>query len=212
MDVFEKELGDKYKFTAPAYKGGFPRGFGRVENPWPVMEDTRGRKHGLYLDVFPVENVPNNRIHRRIHGIIAHSYIAAAAQVKYFESTDRKYMEEMFPRKKDRIIYYVKMAAGRLLSFRTAKRWYFLADKHNQYKDENSRFVTVPTGRGHYFGEMYERSDVDRTVLHRFEDRMYPIPYNWEKHLRQLYGDYMQIPPEDKREQHWVKSVDFGEN
>lgn len=209
MKVFDKELGDKYKFTGPTYKDGFSRGFGRVENPWPIMEDTRGRKHGLFLDVFPLENVPNNKTHRKIHGLISYAYYYAAAQVKYYESTDREYMKTMFPTGKGRMIYYTKMAAGKILSFNSAKKWYRLADKHNQYKDGNSKYVTCPTGRGHYFGEMYERSDVDRTILHQFEDRTYPIPYNWERHLRQLYGDYMQIPPENKREQHWVKSVDF---
>ena len=209
MNVFEKELGSKYKFTGPSYKDGFPRGFGRMENPWPLMEDTRGRIHGLCLDVFPIENVPDNKVLRYVKGTISHFYIAAAAQVKYYESSDRKYMMEMFPKRKDRVIYYTKMTAGKLLSFYSAKKWYRLADKHTQYNNEKSRYVTVPTGRGHYFGEMYERSYVDRQILHNFEDRIYPIPCNWDRCLRILYGDYMKIPPEEKREQHWVKSIDF---
>lgn len=35
-----------------------------------------------------------------------------------------------------------------------------------------------------------------------FEGHEFPCPHNTDDYLRNLYGDYMQIPPEDKREVH----------
>lgn len=35
-----------------------------------------------------------------------------------------------------------------------------------------------------------------------FEGYEFPCPHNTDAYLRNLYGDYMQIPPEDKREVH----------
>ena len=32
-----------------------------------------------------------------------------------------------------------------------------------------------------------------------FEDTMLMIPRGWDPVLREVYGDYMQLPPEDKR-------------
>lgn len=35
-----------------------------------------------------------------------------------------------------------------------------------------------------------------------FEGRSMPVPKKWDEYLRGLYGDYMQLPPEDKRKRH----------
>ena len=32
-----------------------------------------------------------------------------------------------------------------------------------------------------------------------FEDGQYPIPVGYERYLRKVYGDYMQMPPIEKR-------------
>ncbi|MCC9261040.1 MAG: hypothetical protein K8V75_01535 [Methanobrevibacter woesei] len=36
------------------------------------------------------------------------------------------------------------------------------------------------------------------------------IPNNSDKILTQIYGDYMQMPPEDKRYNHAPEKLDFG--
>ena len=38
----------------------------------------------------------------------------------------------------------------------------------------------------------------------RFEDRAYWAPKQWDSCLSSLYGDYMKLPPEDKRQPHYV--------
>jgi lipopolysaccharide cholinephosphotransferase len=35
-----------------------------------------------------------------------------------------------------------------------------------------------------------------------FEDMTVSAPGCWDYYLKNLYGDYMQLPPEDKRETH----------
>ena len=37
------------------------------------------------------------------------------------------------------------------------------------------------------------------TVPHEFEGRTFMIPNGYNEWLTSLYGDYMQLPPEDKR-------------
>lgn len=43
---------------------------------------------------------------------------------------------------------------------------------------------------------------VKKVVLHRFEDAQFYIPAEYDKLLRHFYGDYMQLPPPEKREGH----------
>lgn len=44
-----------------------------------------------------------------------------------------------------------------------------------------------------------------------FEDTTILTMHNLEKALSQLYGDYMQLPPEEQRHNHPPKYVDFGD-
>ena len=39
-------------------------------------------------------------------------------------------------------------------------------------------------------------------VLHTFENTQYNIPQNYDAILTACYGDYMQLPPEEKRVAH----------
>lgn len=44
----------------------------------------------------------------------------------------------------------------------------------------------------------------------KFEDIEANVPNNSDKILTQIYGDYMQMPPEDKRYNHAPEKLDFG--
>ena len=47
------------------------------------------------------------------------------------------------------------------------------------------------------------RQHLEDSVLVEFEGDMYPAPSEWDKHLTNLYGDYMNPPPENKRQEHY---------
>lgn len=46
---------------------------------------------------------------------------------------------------------------------------------------------------------MYEKSIVEDRILVRFEDADFYAPREYDKFLRITYGDYMQLPPVEKR-------------
>lgn len=53
----------------------------------------------------------------------------------------------------------------------------------------------------------FSKKDFEEYVQLDFEGQRFCAIKGYDRHLRQLYGDYMQLPPEDKREpkQYWIK-------
>ena len=47
--------------------------------------------------------------------------------------------------------------------------------------------------------EIVDLSVFDSAVPKEFEGREYMVPVGYDTWLRSIYGDYMQLPPEDKR-------------
>ena len=52
----------------------------------------------------------------------------------------------------------------------------------------------------HFFEE--QPSSFLETIAVEFEAHMLPTTKEWDYYLTSLYGNYMEVPPEDKRVQH----------
>ena len=52
---------------------------------------------------------------------------------------------------------------------------------------------------------------IESTELHKFGDRMLPIPKDFDTILKTLYGDYMMVPPENKRQSTHVNELFIDE-
>ena len=69
--------------------------------------------------------------------------------------------------------------------------------------------MTVPTGRKHYLSETLPMSVFTPVVECEFEGVKSYIPNGYHQYLSNLFGDYMQIPPENKRERHFIVDIKF---
>ena len=74
---------------------------------------------------------------------------------------------------------------------------------------EKSRLVAIPTGRKHFSKEIYERSQMTEFKKLPFEDAEFNVPVWAEGYLEMFYGDYMKLPPMEKREKHLFLELKF---
>ena len=69
--------------------------------------------------------------------------------------------------------------------------------------------MTVPTGRNHYMKETLPVNTFLPVTKVEFEGVKSYIPNGYHQYLSNLYGDYMQLPPENKRERHFIVDIQF---
>ena len=58
---------------------------------------------------------------------------------------------------------------------------------------------------------IYDKNDFKEVEKVKFEDTYVNVPKNYDKILTELYGDYMEVPPEEERYNHHIDFIDFGE-
>ena len=164
---------------------------------------------GICVDLFPMVNTYDNAVLRNLHGFLC-MVCGFALSCRRFYS-NRNTLHKLINDDKELMkAYRVKVSIGFLLSFLSSKKWVNLTNAcYTGCKNSNSKYISIPAGRKHFFGELYLREGMTETVLHAFEQYQWRIPRHFDDYLKKLYGDYMQIPPESKRETHIRTELKF---
>lgn len=77
----------------------------------------------------------------------------------------------------------------------------------NRYPYAQAKFVANPFGR-YGVKNIFEKHVYGEGQLHDFEDFQARIPTEADFYLKQYYGDYMQLPPEDVRKKEMERIFD----
>ena len=211
LPVFiEKEFPQKYKVVGPGYTEDNRYNFIKIEKLGTrlktVLEDDTDNP-GIGIDVFPMESIPRNFIHNIFHGFLLNGIFYVAICVKLYQK----------PSMADKIIASVKegkrklifrKTIGFLFSWHSYSKWMLLGDKIAS-KSYKSDMITIPSGRKHYFGEIQKRSVFFPPIVHDFVGLKANIANDYDRYLSSLYGDYMQVPPPEKREKHFIVDISF---
>jgi len=211
-DALLREHGDKYIVLDCLFSKSNFVVHGRIrlkDTKMRLLGDTPG-EDGITIDVFKVDNVPDNAILRNIHsfGSLLLGFITSCRKFAISSSEYLKLAQDDEGLLKTTKF---KIAIGKALGFTTAGWWARRWDKWNALcKNSSTKCVTVADGRMHYIHEMQKRSDIYPTKVTKFENTYARIPNNPDPYLKDLYGDYMTIPPKEKREDHLVYAFDLG--
>ncbi len=172
--------------------------------------ETEPERAGVFLDIYPMENVPDFPLWRWFHGAVSDFLYLCCSCVRV-QTKKQRFLDYLEDGKAVRVIK-VKAFLGKCLGFFSLHRWCCIADFWSKScRNTHSKRVTFPSGRKHYFGEMCSRASCLPVRETDFEGRRYLIMANPEVHLSVLYGDYTVIPPEEQRERHTVLELDLGE-
>ena len=210
--IFLDELGQKYELSAPNYscksKARFPKIMKKGTLLKELTDINSDLPSGIFLDIFILDKVPQNRLHQKIKGLWCNALMYASTQAFWYEHCCDEIREYMCATRRGCHTYRRKRIVGKLCSIVPSWKWYNAVDHAIQYHKE-TRLLGIPTGRKHYFGEILPADVMLPVSYGQFAGIKVPLPGKIDVYLRNLYGNYMEIPPENKRERHFVVECKF---
>lgn len=208
--ILDDELGKNYDFSVPnAKKRSIVGASLNIFKKNTLLSNRGERFKGVCIDVFPIDYVPDNEICRffksrfsfLLRGIAFSSLLYSRRDPWLVKVTERSFSFNIY--------YKLLLFIGFVFSFKSYLFWLDLFDKFIQERKVTSR-MTLPTGRAMYDGEMLPVNVFMPVSKGVFEGIEVSLPNNTHVYLRNLYGNYMQIPPVEKRERHFYTSFDLG--
>lgn len=201
------ELGPTYEIDAP-FKGHdcknpflkiFKRGTLDVE----LQNDETPFPKGVFIDIFPMDYAPKYKSIQRIKSLVSDSLRRISTSVLYAQYPSKKYKEFMYLDKVAKRRYNIRVFIGRIFGIIPHKKWVWWIDQL-AFSTKDTGFTTIATGRKGYLGEIQPSSVFYPTKKVKFEGLDVNVPAKYDCYLRALYGNYMEIPPVDKRERHQI--------
>lgn len=146
----------------------------------------------LWVDVFPVDGLPNDiRLVKKLYracDFYRKIYLVAEANLGEGKTTFRKYSK-----------YILKPLANLYGLTRCSQKLETLAQT---YEYDESEYVGAVTWGLYGAGERMKKDEFETSAEVEFEGHIFPTFSCWDRYLKGLYGDYMKLPPIEKRETH----------
>lgn len=195
ITLFPKEYEGKYSLLCLETDNNWYRSFGKLVDVRTVeIEKTRNKYKGMGIgiDIFPIDDVPDDD-----------------EQWKKYDKK-RRFIRDMFTIKtlcysnKRGLVKNMVIFMGRILLMPFP--FSYLSKLMDRYSKKNN-------GQG--YAHVYENSwgvynskrpwlkkDLKEVIDAEFEGKIVKIMKGYDDYLTTVYGDYMQLPPEEKRVSH----------
>ncbi len=146
--------------------------------------------HGIVTDVFPLDGCPDGKFKRYLQYYHAMMYSL--------------YMTEVVPSNHGKLIRFVGSVLLKLVPSRKrrTKIWKKHERKMTRYSFNTHEKCTELCAGPHYMLNEYPQRAFADVIYHDFEGMQFPIPQGYDTYLKMAFGNYMELPPEDKQVPH----------
>lgn len=167
----------------------FPYTFGKIrknKTTYICNElDNKSSHNGIFIDIFPLDKVSNNKFSRVKHFILGAFYLLYSRG--YASKNDGK------------IIYVItniilKMTPNKC-RLKLKNKIFNQLNKYNYQED----LSYVDTSLFRNLKLYFPKELFDRYEEINFEDSKFPVFGNYKEYLKIQYGNYLQLPPEEER-------------
>lgn len=187
-----------FKLRSYTYENKFSYGFCKLyDETTTYIEQQYDTKivGGVYIDIFPLDDIGDN-------------YKKAVKLLKNIKTRRRIVGMVYYDGKRQS---FLKSLATRFFSLLPKSgKWYdWVYAPLKKYKGTESRLVANVFGMA-FERDLFPRSDFGIPKLYDFEGYKFFGPQNADAILKQLYGDYMKLPPIEQRKGHTIIYIDLN--
>lgn len=142
--------------------------------------------HGVVLDVIPLDGSPKGmkRKMQKIWALLYSLFIIGKA-----------------PENHGQLIYTIGKIILCIVHSKNIryKIWNYCERKMTQYPIEECHYITELCTGPHYMKNEYPKEIFDHVIYKEFEGELFPIPVGYDQYLKMAFGNYMELPPIEKR-------------
>lgn len=159
----------------------YPQPFAKVIDTRTVLtEENCAYELGVYIDIFPVDGVPSNKLKRKIKSLLLFAVEMLISRKRNMARSKRKNGIKQ--------LCHMLMKPIRLQSFLALKD--IIIRKLFPEKDAKQVVNYTYLGAG-----VISKDAISQSVDIEFEGKKYKTMVGYEEYLSQTYGDYMKLPP-----------------
>lgn len=162
--------------------------YGKISNPLTIMKDDGIQNMGVNIDVYPIDGVVNIEDFKMRHQQVLEEYL----ELSYVNRSLSGPLNTKIRNIIRRIQHFPNTPS------KVAKKISKIAQMKNE---ENCEFLfEMVAGRG--YNAPFLASSFDKVMLMKFENREYYVLMGYDNYLTCMFGDYMKLPPKEKRVSH----------
>lgn len=200
LEILKKKLPEEYWLQTYDTDSEYWQPFAKIRKKNTIykekgMENFPDEKCGIWIDIFPLDYASERgtyclKVRRLLTKVISFSLRRREFGLKY-SAFSRRYipmllLSELIPKKK------IKELQERIMVWGGQKKRRYLVNLASTYEVDKEIYPI----------EWFEPRE--RII---FEDTRFNIPRNYDEYLKQLYGDYMKLPPIEKRSGHNISEI-----
>lgn len=201
LKIAQKKLPSYYFLQSPGTEKEHMLGFSKIRDSRTTFVETsvcnRNINHGVYIDIFPLDYYPEKKISQRVLEYRSTPYTIWISQFFYGHNFHNR----------GRIKKILFAILDYCMKIRCKNVHVALLKRDNLYKNTKDSSMIA-----NYYGawgkkEITPISWFDEGVMLEFEGLKVRVPKEYDKYLSQMYGNYMQFPPIEKRVSHHFTEI-----
>lgn len=190
ISTFPEVYEGRYKIASLERDKKWVRPYANAYDDWTVCEENTNEKEtiGVKIDVFPIDSVPDDeeewmkydKRRRRLQFALNWMFLKCSKNISF--------------------VMNLKIAAYRVLTFPIPKRLFseYLSKLAQKYNTTDTNYV-FSNSQGMFVKKRFLKKVFKEIIDLSFENRTFKGFADYDEYLRNAYGDYMTLPPIEKR-------------
>ena len=209
LEIAPKLLGNEYHVQSRELGENCPYLYTKVRLNGTHFSEVATRNldihHGIFIDILPYDNVTDNLVERKRH------FSKCRFWIRVFSLRS---LPETGIQPQKTIKGWIRYVARKLVHWILQLVPFVIID--NQINGLVNKFNGLATENltcyAYLMDFVIEKETLFPTKKLAFEDAFFSVPNNVERHLKKMYGNYMQLPPTEKRVGHNIHEVKIAQH